>query len=274
MRSLAAVLVVAVAALPVALGARHAEADGSPLAQGRWARDFHDGFDGSQLDREHWATCYWWDDGGCTNQSTPEQQWYVPGQVSVSGGALHLTATPQASRHLDQGFAYASGMVSSGRIGDTPADAARYAFTYGYVEVRFRTPAGAGLWPAIWMLPVTNRSLPEIDLMEQYGDEPDKLSMTLHAAPGTGGEPVARAYATGTDLSAGWHTLGLDWQPGRLRWLVDGVERFRVEGDRVPSEPMYLLMNLAVGGQAGAPDAGTAFPATFQIDDVAVWRQS
>ncbi len=164
-------------------------------------------------------------------------------------------------------------MVSSGRPGDEPDDVARHAFTFGSVEVRFRAPEGGGLWPAIWMLPASNESLPEIDLLELYGDDPSEASMTLHATDG--GEQVRdRHYERGPNLSRGWHTVGVDWSAEAVVWFLDGEEVFRVEGDRVPREPMYLVMNMAVGGPAGRPGPDTAFPAQFVVDDVKIWRQA
>ena len=245
-----------------------------PMATGHWVIDRRDTFDGSTLDPKLWATCYWWERDGCTNLGNDEDQWYGPGQVSTSGGQLHLTAAPKPSQHLGRTFSYRSGMVSTGRIGDRHDNAARYGFTYGYVEARFRTPSGQGLWPAIWMLPVTNRSHPEIDLLEQYGDDTRQASMTLHAQ--LPGRPIQihRHHARAADLASGWHTIGLEWTRGRLRWFLDGIATYEVSGPEVPSEPMYLLMNLAVGGPAKSPTAATTFPATFLVDEVTVWRQT
>ncbi|WP_421119915.1 family 16 glycosylhydrolase [Aquihabitans daechungensis] len=269
--------VASVLLIGAALTVSWTQADGStssatPRASGRWTVGFHDGFDGSSLDSERWGTCFWWaEDDGCTILSNDEDQWYGPEQVRVADGRLHLSARPSESAHHGRTFGYASGMVSSGRPGDRPDDVARYAFTYGSVEVRFRTPAGGGLWPAVWMLPVTNESLPEIDLLEQYGDEPTRASMTLHAQED--GEQVRNRRSLDTaDLTEGWHTVGVDWTEDRLVWFLDGTEVFRVEGDRVPREPMYLLANLAVGGNAGEPPADTRFPATLLIDEITVWR--
>jgi beta-glucanase (GH16 family) len=62
------------------------------------------------------------------------------------------------------------------------------------------------------------------------------------------------------------------WQPDRLVWYIDGVERYRTS-DHVPAEPMYLIANLAVGGNwPGAPDNTTVFPADLEIDYIAVWQ--
>ena len=51
---------------------------------------FDDGFDGADLDRSKWGTCYpWFKTTGCTNHGNPELEWYLPEQVSVQGGVLH-----------------------------------------------------------------------------------------------------------------------------------------------------------------------------------------
>ena len=71
------------------------------------------------------------------------------------------------------------------------------------------------------------------------------------------------------DLAGDWHTVGLVWTPDKLVYTLDGKTVWTVTGSQVPSEPMYLVMNLAVGGAyPGPPDGRTAFPATFEIDYV------
>ena len=250
-----------------------AEASGAPMALGHWAVDHRHTFSSPTLDSSTWATCYWWSRNGCTNLGNDESQWYDRAGVTTGDGHLSLVATRRRSVHGGRSFDYRSGMVTSGRTGNGADDAARYAFTYGYVEVRFRTPRGAGLWPAIWMLPVTNRSLPEIDLLEQYGSDTRASSMTFHPTRASGAK-VDRYHLRSRDLSVGWHTVGLEWTKGRLRWFLDGAQRYSLTGDQVPSQPMYLLFNLAVGGNAGRPPSATIFPATFLIDEVTVWKQT
>ncbi len=240
-----------------------ASSDGGPA--------FLDHFDGSHLDTSKWTTCYWWEHDGCTIETNHELERYRPSQVGVADGVLSLTATPRPSTHRGRTYRYASGMVSTGRTGDRSSDRPKFAFTYGVVQVRFRTPAGGGLWPAIWMLPASNDSLPEIDLLEQYGSDTSTAKMTLHGTGRNGDPQVERHELRTTDLAEGWHTVELRWSPGHLQWLLDGAPQFQVDGDRVPSEPMYLLVNLAVGGQAGPVPASTDFPARFLVDEVAVW---
>ncbi len=72
---------------------------------------------------------------------------------------------------------------------------------------------------------------------------------------------ASRYRLANTTASGGWHTLRLDWSPGRLRFFADGAEIWRVTGNQVPDEPMYLVFNLAVGGvYPGPPDDSTPLP--------------
>jgi beta-glucanase (GH16 family) len=77
-----------------------------------------------------------------------------------------------------------------------------------------------------------------------------------------------------SDLSAGWHVYGVDWEPDHIVWYVDGVERFRFQDTaHIPNEPMYVIANLAVGGDwPGAPDNSTFLPADLLIDYIRIWR--
>ncbi|WP_161623980.1 glycoside hydrolase family 16 protein [Paeniglutamicibacter gangotriensis] len=232
-----------------------------------------EGFDENTLDASLWNTCHWWQDDGCTIATNNELEWYLPRQVKVSEGALHLTAERSAISASDgKDYRFASGMVTTG----PPAHqrAPRLAFTYGKVEVRFRLPAGRGLWPAIWLLPASENSRPEIDMLEVTGEDTGRLRLHLHpkddSAPSIGKDYLLPG---GASLAGGWHTIGLDWSPGRLDFILDGKRVWRLDGKEVPDEPMYLVMNLAVGGEyPGDPDQSTRFPATMSIDHVRIRR--
>ena len=225
-------------------------------------------FDGGTLDSSRWNTCHWWDDGGCTIASNNELEWYRPEQATVADGTLRLTAAPNRYEASDGNtYEFTSGMVTTGPTPDD--DNAKVAITYGTVEARFKAPAGRGLWPAIWLLPASKESRPEIDLLEMIGQDPGELILHLHPEDRDADSPSKRIKVTDPDLAGDWHTVGLVWTPGKLVYTLDGKAVWTVTGDQVPSEPMYLVMNLAVGGAyPGPPDARTAFPATFEIDYV------
>ena len=228
-------------------------------------------FDGDSLDTRVWNTCHWWGDEGCTISSNDELEWYRPEQVSVSGGALRLTADRISTRGSDgKDYEYRSGMVTTGPA-NSDDDIGKVSWTYGTVEARVRVPEGRGLWPAIWMLPLSRESLPEIDILEVIGQEPDRMMMHFHPSNREDDSPNKDYRLPGATLAEGWHTVRLDWQPERLTWFVDGKQVWRLTGSQVPDEPMYLVLNLAVGGiYPGPPDDTTKFPATFEIDRIRI----
>jgi beta-glucanase (GH16 family) len=152
----------------------------------------------------------------------------------------------------------------------------RFTFQYGYVEVRARVPAGQGLWPAIWLLPASHQSRPEIDIMEVLGHDPNTLYMVLHYNDAQGNRQRSMRESNVSDLSQDWHVYAVRWTPEEVRWYLDGQEmRNFTRAQQLPHEPMYLLINLAVGGDwPGSPDEATRFPSVFLIDYVRIWTPS
>jgi len=225
-------------------------------------------FSGSTLDTDRWSPCYWWATDGCTNLSNNELEWYVPEQVKVSDGILRLEARREQVVGIDgRTFDYVSGLISNLSPRRT-----HFSFTFGYVEARVRIPEGQGLWPALWMLPTTRQSLPEVDIFEFVGERPDVVEMHTHWLE-DGRERQRGAEYRGPNFADGWHTFGLEWKPDSLTWIVDGEVRWQVTNVvEIPQEPMYLVANLAVGGDfTQRPSPETKFPAALEIDYVKVW---
>lgn len=248
-----------------------------PLGRhGAYTLVFNENFDGPTLDLDRWTTCYWWDDGGCTNLSSGELQWYQPGNVTVEDGKLVLTARPESViGHQGRRFPYTSGMVTTGRHYEEHPSRGRFETTYGFFEMRARVPEGRGLWSAFWMLPARQVSLPEIDIMEVLGHQTRELELHYHYNRSNGRTGSAARVVRTAPLSDGWHTYGLDWSPDRLVWYLDGQEVWRyTERHNIPHEPMYMIINLAVGGHwPGNPGSSTRFPARMEVDYVRAWKR-
>jgi beta-glucanase (GH16 family) len=241
-----------------------------------WRKVFGDEFDRSSLGRGRWTTCYWWDDDGCTNSGNNERQWYRRGNVSVDDGVLRLTARRQAVRGSDgRIYPFTSGMVTTGRSTDRLSKPPRFGFRYGRVETRMRLPEGQGLWPAMWMLPVSHRSDPEIDVVEVLGHTPRLVRSHFHFTDEDGRERNPGNGLRLPDTTATWHRYTLDWTPEQLVWYVDGRRTWTFKREQyVPDERMYLIFNLAVGGDwPGPPTAATSFPAAMVVDYVRVWKR-
>ena len=235
-----------------------------------WALRLDEEFNGSTLDSSRWATCYWWSSDGCTNGSSGELEWYQSANVRTVNGHLELEARDEPVTGDDgKGHEYTSGMVS----GASPARNL-FSFKYGYVVARAWVPRGPGLWAAFWMLPATHRSLPELDIFETVGERPDTADAHVHWSSSDNEMQLGRGLAR-PGLTSGWHTYAVDWEPDSVTWYIDGIKRWSVtKPEAVPSEPMYLLANLAVGGDYTThPDETTPFPSSLKIDFIRVWRR-
>lgn len=220
---------------------------------------FNDEFNGGGLDRTKWNP-------HMTKVGSVSQEANVLGAFSTApnGTSLRITTnnTPFAGRNWTSGAMTNYGAFSQ---------------TYGYFEARVKVPKGSGFWPAFWMLPVNQSWPPEIDIFEILGKDTTTVHQTLHW-PGTSGQDVASGKATtGADLSADYHIYGVSWKPQEVIFYLDNVETHRVTGTHVPSQPMYLIANLAIGPQNGGswsqmPNAQTVFPNFLDIDYIRAYK--
>ncbi len=162
-----------------------------------------------------------------------------------------------------------------------------FQFQYGLAEARIQVPAGKGLLPAFWLLGneayENAQAWPgcgEIDAMEVLGSEPNVLNGTLHGPWPSAPDGVGGTTVSSTPLSAGFHVYAVDWSPGRISFLLDGVVYKMITPANLPpgaawpfDHPFFLLLNLAVGGNwPGSPNASTQFPAHMTVDWVRVWQ--
>jgi beta-glucanase (GH16 family) len=215
---------------------------------------FEDTFSGAAIDTAKWTTAYWF---GGTNAGNNELEWYQNGNCTVSSGTAKLQAKLETVVQGGTTYDYTSCILSSH---------GKFYQTYGYYEARVKIPAGQGYWPAFWLLAEDRVWPPELDVMENKGSDTTKVYFTNHY---TGGQ--ASSTYTGPDFSAGFHTFGMAWTPTYIRWFVDGIQRAE-QTTNIPSEDMYVLLNLAVGGDfPGAPDGTTVFPANYEVDHIKVW---
>ncbi|MFC1430430.1 family 16 glycosylhydrolase [Streptacidiphilus sp. N1-3] len=240
----------------------------APAAPGPWHTVFQDDFNGTALDSTAWTTCYDWNLRGCTNGGNHELEWYQPGQVTVGGGRLSLTAQRRTTAGSDgHTYPWTSGMVSTGR--DSWDATPRHTFTYGYFAASIQVPAGMGLFPAFWMMPQTRSAPPELDIAE-FTRGAQSVLMTVHWA-GAGGRDAHLSKRYGpVDFPAGYHVLALDWEPDSLTWYVDGVARFTTTA-HVPKVPMEVLLDLAVGYPEAPPASMDS--AVMKVDWVRVWQR-
>ena len=281
---------------------------GEPAAPGagEWRLAWSDEFDGAEIDRSKWdfdlGNGYYSYDANqwISGWGNAELQYYTRDvdNVFVKDGRLRIRAIKE-SLH---GCGYTSARLKMRSKDGRPLLAQRY----GKFEIRAQLPTGQGIWPAIWLMPQDDKygtwaASGEIDILEARGQEPQKVLGALHfGSRWPANTHVSHEYLLpnhGTIDSD--HVYALEWEPGEIRWLVDGrayaAQSFwwsssqtngtqgvppTSEADLNPwpapfDQPFYLIMNVAVGGRfLGNPDAKTAFPVEMSVDYVRVYAKA
>ena len=176
---------------------------------------------------------------------------------STVDGVLSITAsrlTDELSNKL-YGMQYASGLLTTERS---------FAQTYGYFEIRAEVPLVKGMFPAFWLLPTSRTWPPEIDIMENVGNDfVSAGSIVEH-----GGTAFYTWFPEGLE---GMHTYGLLWNADTITWYVDGQGIGSISTPATMHRDMYLITNLAIGTiWAGAP-ARTFQSAKYKVDYVRVY---
>jgi O-antigen/teichoic acid export membrane protein len=219
-----------------------------------------------------WEPHYPW--GNRTNADNGELQYYVDPRkgwdaasdtlgtpYAIRDGGLVIRASPIVDPSISSKLRlqYASGLLTTARS---------FKFRYGYVEMRARVPKGKGLWPAFWLAPGDQSWPPEIDILESLGHDMNQYFITIHSSV-NGVQTRAQGQVDTSDLSQRFHTYGVKWTPQEIVWYFDGRPVARTPTPADMHKPMYMIVNLAVGGHwPGAPDQTTEFPAEFVVDRI------
>lgn len=158
-------------------------------------------------------------------------------------------------------------------------------FTYGRIEARLKLPQTQGIWPAFWMLgndigSVGWPACGELDIMEHVGYEPSITHGAMHGPNYSGNTPFAGTHYLNEQVNANYHVYAIEWNSTSVRWFVDGVQFYQVTKSQVQSygnwvfdHPMFLILNVAVGGNwPGNPDGSSVFPQRMYVDYIRVYQ--
>ena len=222
--------------------------------QSKWQLVWSDEFNGDKVDTSKW------DFNTGFMDVNNEKQVYTRENATVSNGTLKITAKKEDTQIGDNTYHYTSSrMVTKGK----------YAQKYGKIEVRAKLPLGRSLWPAIWMLPENEEytgwpTSGEIDIMEAKGSVDNKVWGTLHYGdkrPNNLQSGDSYTFPEGEKIDD-FHTYGIEWQPGEIRWYIDGklyqtqnnwnaVDSQTGEKYAFPApfdKDFHIILNLALGG--------------------------
>lgn len=253
---------------------------GNTLSYEGYSLVFEDHFDAAELDRSRWNVEL--HEPGWVNE---ELQEYVDSKDTICLKDSKLIIRPVKTLHEAGKATYTSGRIST---------QGRHDFTYGLFEARLKVPEGKSYLPAFWLM-TTDEGLHgqwpvcgEIDIMEILGDQTRTNYGTIHyGLPHE--QDQGRVTLEDGDFSKEFHTFALEWEPGVLRWYVDGRQFHEARrwfsadpaGSAKPfpapfNHDMYIILNLAVGGSwVGYPDESTDFEnAVFEADYVRVYQKT
>ncbi len=163
------------------------------------------------------------------------------------------------------------------------------SWQYGRFEVKAKISAQDGLWPAIWFLGIDGEwpSNGEVDLMEYYDG-----TILANACWGTKerwkAEWDSNKKAIASFGNKNWdddfHIWRMDWDSSKIQLYVDDLLLNSIDlsktqnptnrGPKNPfHQPHYLLLSLAIGGNAGGDPSTTSFPSRYEIEYVRVFQK-
>ncbi|NUR00610.1 MAG: carbohydrate-binding protein [Streptomyces sp.] len=278
-RALLAVLSTLGLAAALATAATQSADASAPAPPSGWTQLFLDDFNGSAgtgVNTSNWqydtGTSY---PGGAANWGTGEVETMTNSTSNVSlDGSGNLKITPIR----DSAGNWTSGRIETNRTDFQPPAGGKLR-----VEARLQMPdvtgnAGAGYWPAFWMLGAPYRgnyqnwpSVGELDIMENVQGI-NKTWATMHCGTNPGGPcnettGLGNSIACpGTTCQSGFHTYTMEWDrsvsPEAIRFYVDGVNYQTVTANQMDATTwanatnhgFFVILNVAMGG---------AFPAAF-----------
>ena len=206
----------------------------------------------------------------------------------IGDGQLTIRVAKRGYGDPNNWFAgYSGGLLSS-------MDGAGNGFAqqYGFFEASMWCPGGPNTWPAFWLLDRPSLITPsiagaEIDIVEEYGNwgtppndlQPDNYTATWHLwANGNGNDDGQDSAVSEPGLTSGYHRFGADVEPDYIVWYYDRTEVWRAPTYVEAQRPMFLLLNLALGGGTYNNATGTDYdwtltpnPSDLRVAYVAVW---
>lgn len=258
---------------------------------------WNDEFDGDTLDPAKWdysqrpengRFCY-------ANKVTGDK---ATSNIYVDNGALTIQALPitEGNPECDRTHpvdAYSGSITTQGLA----------SWKYGRFETRLRIASGAGMWPALWMMPdYSPYGWPldgELDWIETIGLHNTDKEGVMHSAvqvaknlkerrPIHAQPKLRKPY----DLGADFHTYEMEWNPDEIAFFYDGEYYGKVSNwqakwpqpdgsihyDALPSpfdREFFFKLNLAVNGWGKVPKHKVGWDQNkFQVDYVRVYQNA
>ena len=180
--------------------------------------------------------------------------------LKIANGFLTITAIKE---NLD-GKSYTSARIKSQN---------KFSFKHGQLKVRAKFPQSKGTWPAVWLMGANLDAVGwpncgEIDLIEQNGQEKNKILGTVHwknTADNTNAK--FSDEITVANVGADFKEYRLIWNENTIKMYLESVKYFDINlNESLPfNQEFFLLLNVAMGGSLGGD-----IPASFNQDSMVI----
>lgn len=164
----------------------------------------------------------------------------------------------------------------------------KMSWKYGKIEIRAQLPKGKGSWPAFWMMGANVNAVGwpicgELDIMEFVSGTPTTIYGTVHwnKTAGTRDHITKGFSTTSPSITDDFHLYGIEWDQDKITFLLDekpyghfDISEATKPGMENPfQKPMYLILNLALGGSWGGEIGDDQFPRKLIIDYVRIYEK-
>ncbi|MES2514480.1 MAG: glycoside hydrolase family 16 protein [Bacteroidota bacterium] len=155
-------------------------------------------------------------------------------------------------------------------------------YKFGYFEMRFKSNAEKGTWPAFWLYGGNPNE--EIDFFEGKGERENQIHIDVHCPKGCedykGGflnlkKNWGAWIKTTESLADGWNIISGEWQSGYVKFFLNGQPIGYFEGQLKTAQNLIINNGVSKDGEPfnPGPDKSTKFPNSLQVDYIRVWSQ-
>jgi beta-glucanase (GH16 family) len=251
-------------------------------AMAGWEVSYIDTFSGDSVNWQNWTAQI---DANFNNevQCYTDDDSSINKNFDVSDGTLKIIARKQQINCA--GLNNQSRDWTSGRINGKD----KREFLYGRIEsrIRFHNLEG-GTWPAFWMLENRIAESPrkndddfinwpnpgagEIDVWEWFANSPSTYITNFFNTGGAScGNEVRFSYPNGANDVLDWHDYAIEWDENNISFYMDDtlVTSHNVSNCSQYKEPMFVLLNVAMGGNLGGTIDSSLNKVTMEVDYLA-----
>ena len=228
-----------------------------------WRMVWADEFNGDKVDESSWRRCLRYGSPWNRHMSLLDTL------VRVRNGVVELWGVNTPEGYQDSLKFLTGGLESRGK---------RY-IRNGRIDVRARYDCAQGFWPAIWMMPESEKPWPnagEIDIMEHLNFD-DYIYQTVHSYHIEGGHQpkTQHDHKEKVDLTQ-FNIYSVEVNNSVITYYINGQKTFTY--NRLDPEPKdqypfddydyYMILSAQLGGHWIGPIEASQLPVKMEIDYV------